>query len=114
MSILDKFSLTGRIALVTAGAGPLFGSSLSEGLAEAGAKVIVASRSLERNLRFAEKLTKRGYDVHGMQLDIRNSESIEKLHSLGWKIILVWECDLSKENTFIKREKALSRHIFPG
>ena len=81
MSILDKFSLKGRIALVTAGAGPLFGSSLSEGLAEAGAKVIVASRSLERNLRFAKELTKRGYDVYGMQLDIRNSESIEKLHS---------------------------------
>ena len=65
MSILDKFSLKGRIALVTAGAGPLFGSSLSEGLAEAGAKVIVASRSLERNLRFAEKLTKSAVNKRG-------------------------------------------------
>ena len=36
MPILDRFSLKGKVALVTAGAGPLFGSSLSEALAEAG------------------------------------------------------------------------------
>ena len=80
MGVLDKFSLKGRIALVTAGAGPLFGSSLSEGLAEAGAIVIVASRSLERNLRFAEGLVKKGYDAHGMQLDIADIDSIHRLH----------------------------------
>ena len=33
MSILDRFSLKDRIALITAGAGPQFGSSLTEGLA---------------------------------------------------------------------------------
>ena len=37
MSILEKFSLKGRIALVSGGAGPMFGSSISEALAEAGA-----------------------------------------------------------------------------
>ena len=37
MSILDRFSLKERVALVTAGAGPLFGSSISQALAEAGA-----------------------------------------------------------------------------
>lgn len=53
MSILDRFSLRGKIALVTAGAGPLFGSSISRALAEAGATVITASRSLEANQEFA-------------------------------------------------------------
>jgi NAD(P)-dependent dehydrogenase (short-subunit alcohol dehydrogenase family) len=43
MGILDKFSLKGRIALVSGGAGPMFGSSISEALAEAGATLISAS-----------------------------------------------------------------------
>jgi NAD(P)-dependent dehydrogenase (short-subunit alcohol dehydrogenase family) len=79
MGILDRFSLRGRVALVTAGAGPLFGSSLTEGLAEAGATVITASRSLERNQQFANELRSRGYDVHGLQVDISDATSIHKL-----------------------------------
>lgn len=79
MSILDKFSLKGKIALITAGAGPQFGSSLSEGLAEAGATVITASRSLERNVEFAESLRKMGYDAHGMQFELGNPDSTRKL-----------------------------------
>ena len=43
MGILDRFSLRGRVALVTAGAGPLFGSSISQALAEAGATATAAS-----------------------------------------------------------------------
>jgi NAD(P)-dependent dehydrogenase (short-subunit alcohol dehydrogenase family) len=45
MGILAQFSLQGKIALVTAGTGALFRRSVSEGLAEAGATLIVASRS---------------------------------------------------------------------
>ena len=55
-TVLDRFRLDGRIALVTGGAGPLFGSSVSEALAEAGATVLVASRSRERNEQFAADL----------------------------------------------------------
>ncbi len=80
MSILEKFSLKDRIALVTAGSGPQFGSSLSEGLAEAGATVITASRSLQRNEEFAASLREQGYDAHGMQFDIGDVDSIGRLH----------------------------------
>ena len=80
MGILDKFRLDDRVALVTAGAGPLFGSSITEALAEAGATVITASRSLERNREFAETLRSRGHDAHGMQFDISDVGSIQKLH----------------------------------
>lgn len=79
MSILDRFSLKGKVALVTAGSGPLFGSSLSEGLAEAGAKVISASRSLERNEQFAEKLRSKGLDAVGMEFELGNPDSAKKL-----------------------------------
>ena len=80
MGILERFSLKGRIALITAGAGPLFGRSLTEGLAEAGATVITASRSPERNREYAEVLRRQGYDAHGLQFELGNPDSTRILH----------------------------------
>jgi NAD(P)-dependent dehydrogenase (short-subunit alcohol dehydrogenase family) len=80
VSVLDRFSLAGRTALVTAGAGPLFGSSISEALAEAGATVITASRSLDSNRKFAARLRDLGHDAHGLQVDITDPASVGSLH----------------------------------
>ncbi len=86
MTVLDRFKLDGRVALVTAGAGPLFGSSCSEALAEAGATVITASRSQERNDEYAARLRARGLKVHGMQVDMSDCESIDRLHAeISWR-----------------------------
>lgn len=45
MHVMKLFDMTGKVALVTGGAGK-YGSPMVEALAEAGATVIVASRSL--------------------------------------------------------------------
>src|SRR3954471_1759617 len=80
MGVLDRFSLQGRVVLVTAGAGPLFGRSISVGLAEAGATVVTASRSKERNEQFAVEMRQLGHDVHGLVFDQEDLASIDALH----------------------------------
>jgi NAD(P)-dependent dehydrogenase (short-subunit alcohol dehydrogenase family) len=77
---MDSFSLKGKVALVTAGAGPLIGNSISRGLAEAGATLITASRSLEANESFAQLLCRKGFDAHGLKVDITDVGSIKCLH----------------------------------
>ncbi|MBR2861676.1 MAG: SDR family oxidoreductase [Clostridia bacterium] len=62
MNIMERFSLSGKVALVTGGAGN-YGSQITLALAQAGATVIIASRSLEKNQEYSDKLCKEGYKV---------------------------------------------------
>ena len=70
------FKLDGKVALVTAGAG-LYGSQMTLALLQAGADVWIASRSLEKNEAFAEKLRAEGYDkIHAAAYDQEDEASI--------------------------------------
>lgn len=74
----DLFSLEGRVAIVTGGRG-LYGASISLGLCEMGAKVVIASRSGDKCEEYAKELRAQGYEAVGMSLDLNSDESIEKL-----------------------------------
>jgi len=78
MSIIDRFRLDGKVAIITGGAG-LYGRQLVECLAEAGAKVFTASRNLEALEKLAEKHRSNGLDVEAMQLDQSDEASVLKL-----------------------------------
>ena len=80
MNVLKSFSLKGKVALLTGGAG-LYGRQIVASLAEAGAKVYIASRGIEALEKVAKEECARGFDVTALKLDLGSDESIEALHS---------------------------------
>jgi len=75
---MDLFSLKGKIILVTGGAGN-YGKPITQGLAEAGATVVIASRNLDSVQQVADEFRKTGLEVHAMQLDQAHTESVLQL-----------------------------------
>lgn len=71
----NLFSLEGKIAIVTGGAG-FFGTPISIALAEAGATVIIASRDGEKCRKFAATIQEKGFRAAGMALDLEDENSI--------------------------------------
>lgn len=80
MSVLDSFSLSGKVALVTGGAGR-YGKQIVEALAEAGAETYLASRNLQAQQEFADELAERGLKVYPLELDLSDEASISAVVS---------------------------------
>ena len=66
---MDRFDLTGKVALVT-GASRGIGHALALGLAEAGAMVVVASRTLDACQTLADQITASGGEAMAAELDV--------------------------------------------
>ena len=71
----ELFSLEGKVAIVTGGRG-MYGASISRGLCEMGAAVIIASRNGEKCDAYAATLRNEGYDAVGMSMDLMEDASI--------------------------------------
>lgn len=76
MSVLQSFSLAGKVALVTGGAG-LYGRQIVKALAESGARTFIASRGIEALEAVAAEERAAGYDVTALQLDLGSDASIQ-------------------------------------
>ncbi len=76
MSVLDSFLLKGKVALVTGGARTL-GYDMASALAEAGADLVITSRTLEHAQEAAARLSNDfGVDVLPLALDVRRYEDV--------------------------------------
>jgi NAD(P)-dependent dehydrogenase (short-subunit alcohol dehydrogenase family) len=66
---IERFSLEGKVAIVTGGAGGC-GEEYGKGLTAAGAKVVLADLDGEKAQRVAAALTAQGREAIGVQVDI--------------------------------------------
>ncbi|WP_409299002.1 SDR family oxidoreductase [Peribacillus sp. SCS-26] len=78
MHVKQLFDLTGKTAIVTGG-GRGLGEQIAEGLAEAGANVVLCSRKAEACHETAERLKSLGVGTLAMKCDITSPHDIEKV-----------------------------------
>ncbi|WP_328292018.1 glucose 1-dehydrogenase [Kineococcus sp. NBC_00420] len=77
MSVLQKFSLEGKVALVTGGYKGL-GRGFAQALAEAGADVVVAARNEAASVAAAEEIAaSSGRRTLGLRLDVTSRPEVE-------------------------------------
>lgn len=75
MNVLDSFSLAGKVAFVTGGAG-IYGRHIASGLAEAGATVYIGSRNIESLKEAADDLRNSGLAVRTVRIDQADESSV--------------------------------------
>ena len=93
MSVRDLFDLSGKVAVVTGG-GSGIGRQMAEGLAEAGADLVLCARKAERCEQAAAELEQLGVRALGLACDVRDPDQIQAvvrrtLDELGHVDVLV-------------------------
>jgi gluconate 5-dehydrogenase len=82
VSTLEAFSLEGKVAIVT-GSSYGIGFEMAEGLAEAGANVVVCARNLEKCEEAAQKIRKQGVKTLALRCDVTVSKDVQDLVRLA-------------------------------
>ena len=67
--MISMFNLDGRVAIVTGGNGGI-GLGMAEGLAQAGAKIVLVGRNSEKNAASVSRLEKLGVEVFSIEKDL--------------------------------------------
>jgi 7-alpha-hydroxysteroid dehydrogenase len=78
--ILDRFKLTDQVAVIT-GAGRGIGAATAVALAEAGADVVIASRTSEQLAEVAARVSATGRRAHAVPVDLSSPEAAAALAS---------------------------------
>jgi NAD(P)-dependent dehydrogenase (short-subunit alcohol dehydrogenase family) len=76
VTVHDLFDLSGKTAIVTGG-GTGIGRQMAEGLAEAGASLVLCARKAERCEQAAAELEQLGVRALGLGCDVRDPQQIE-------------------------------------
>jgi gluconate 5-dehydrogenase len=84
MGAQDLFDLSGKVALVAGGSRGI-GLAVAEGLASAGAKVVVANSTPDQGERAAAQIRAQGHDALAIPFDIRQRASIDALVAAAFK-----------------------------
>jgi len=74
-NVKDLFDLSGKTAIITGGSRGI-GKEIAEGLAEAGAKIVLCSRREEWLAKTVKEFEDRGFRVAGMTCDVSKQEEV--------------------------------------
>jgi NAD(P)-dependent dehydrogenase (short-subunit alcohol dehydrogenase family) len=72
----EMFDLRGKVAIVTGG-GRGIGREMAEGLAEAGAHIVLCSRRVEQCRKAAEEISKLGVQALALPCDVKSRQEIQ-------------------------------------
>jgi gluconate 5-dehydrogenase len=75
-SVQELFSLSGRVAIVTGGSRGL-GEEMAEGLAEAGASLMICARREQWLTPTLERFASRGFRIEGLVADVSNPPDVQ-------------------------------------
>lgn len=104
--VTDLLGLKGKVALVTGGASGI-GSAISEALARAGARVVIADVNQMASRELADRLSNAGLSAEVVALDLTEESSITaccahvvKTHGVPW--VLVNNAGLQDRESFLE------------
>lgn len=77
-NVLELFDLTGKTAIVTGGSRGI-GKEMAEGLAEAGAKLMLCARREEWLTETVGEFREKGFEAHGHVCDVSVEDDVQKV-----------------------------------